>query len=140
MRTFFALLAVFAMTASQALAFDHLTGPVGQVYFSIPFGAPTKQEAMPRLGFRFDYGPRPAFDDTGTRVPYSLVDLRLNLDGQTSLRLNGVDVGQLPRPLYAAEGEGLTAGGVVLITLAVVVLGGVLFFCIAGDDYYELCP
>ena len=99
------------MTASQALAFDHLTEPVGLVYFSIPFGAPTKQEATPWLGFRFDYGFRPGFDDSNARAPYSLADWRLNLDGQTSLRFNGVDVGQLPRLLYAAEDKGPFAWG-----------------------------
>ena len=106
LRKLFALLAAFAMTASQALAFDHLTAPVGQVYFSIPFGAPTKQEATPRLGFRVDYGYGSTLDDVRARAPYSPVDWRLNLDGQTSLRLNGVDVGQLPRPLYIAEDGG----------------------------------
>ncbi len=68
MKNFVTLLAVFAMTISQALAFENSPGPVGQVYFSIPFGASTKQEAMPRLDFRFDHGSRPAFGDASTRV------------------------------------------------------------------------
>ncbi len=116
------------MTASQALAFDHLTEPVGLVYFSIPFGAPTKQEATPWLGFRFDYGFRPAFDDSNARAPYSLADWRLNLDGQTSLRFNGVVVGQLPRSLYAAGDEGPSA--LDPGTAAVIVMAGGLAYVV----------
>ena len=138
MRKILALMAVFAMTASPALAFDHSTGPVGQVYFSIPFGAPTLEQAMPRLGFRFDHGQRQAFDDADGRIPYSLADWSLNLNGQSSLRLNGVDVGRLSRPLSAADdGDGWPS--LEDMTPELVALGFILFGIIVvaevGDPF-----
>ena len=137
MRKILALMAVFAMTASPALAFDHSTGPVGQVYFSIPFGAPTLEQAMPRLGFRFDHGYRQAFDDADVRIPYSLADWSLNLDGQTSLRLNGVDAGRLSRTLSAADDDGwpsLEDMTPELVALGFVVFG-VVVVAEVGDPF-----
>jgi len=134
MRKILALMAVFAITASPALAFDHSTGPVGQVYFSIPFGAPTLEQAMPRLGFRFDHGYRQAFDDADVRIPYSLADWSLNLDGQTSLRLNGVDAGRLSRTLSAAENGGIPAGNKALLGLIGVSIGVGIYFRTGLND------
>ena len=134
MRKLLSLLAAFAMTFSQAAAFEHSIEPVAQVYLSIPFGAPTKQEATPRLGFRVDYGYGSTFDDANARVPYSALDWRLNFDGQTSLFLNGADVGELSRRLNAAEDEGLSAVQWGAIAVGAALAGAIIFWTVSLDD------
>ena len=134
MRKLLSLLAAFAMTFSQAAAFEHSIEPVAQVYLSIPFGAPTKQEATPRLGFRVDYGYGSTFDDANARVPYSALDWRLNFDGQTSLFLNGADVGELSRRLNAAEDEGLSASQWVGIVLGAAAIGSIILLAVALNN------
>ena len=128
MRRLAALVAIFTIINSNAGAFDPSHEVVGQMYFSIPFGAATKQEAIPRLGFRVGFGEALTFADHNTRVPYSVLDWRANLNGQTTLLINGVDVARLSRALYAADDEEQTDGEVgtaVWIGLGIVVIGGV---------------
>ncbi len=135
-----ALVAVFAIISSHAWAFHPSPEVVGQIYFSIPFGGATKQEATPRLGFRVAYGEEPSFADRNARVPYSLLDWRSNLDGRTTLLLNGVDVVQLSRSLNAGEGEGQTDEGVptaVWIGLGIVVIGGLVYIAAEHDGHNE---
>ena len=134
MRQLAALVAVFAIISNQAWAFDHSPEAVGQIYFSIPFGAASKQEATPHLGFRVTYGDGLTFPDREEPGAYRDLDIRLNLDGQTDLRVNGVNVSQLSFSLYAAEDDGLThrslwTGVGIAAVVGVVVLvavGGVL--------------
>ncbi len=124
MRQRTALVAIFAIITSHAWAFDPSPEVVGQMYLSIPFGAATKQEATPRLGFRVVYDDGPTFADRNARVPYNLLDWRSNLDGQTTLLLNGIDVVQLSRALHAAEDEEVTdVGKKVLLVLGVAAIG-----------------
>ncbi len=127
MRRLAALVAVFAIISSNAWAFDPSPEVVGQIYFSIPFGAATKQEPTPRLGFRVGYGEGLTFADRNTRMPYSMLDLRSDLNGQTTLLINDVDIAQLSRALYAAEDEGQTdMAGVVGTAGVVLIVGGLI--------------
>ncbi len=131
MRQLSALVAIFAIITSHSWAFDPSHELVGQIYLSIPFGAATKQEATPRLGFRVVYGDGPTFADRNARVPYNLLDWRSNFDGQTTLLLNGVDVVQLSQSLHAAEDGELTSDGkVVLIVLGVAAVGGLVYLAV----------
>ncbi len=134
MRRLTALVAVFAIISSNAWAFDPSPEVVGQIYFSIPFGASTKQEATPRLGFRLGYGEELTFADHQARARYAVLDWQANLKGQTTLLINGVDTAQLSRALYAAEDEGQTdgeIGPVLAVVLGIVFIGG-LVYCING--------
>ena len=106
MRRLAALVAVFAIISSNAWAFDPSPEIVGQFYFSIPLGAATKHQETPRMGFQVGYGEEQTFTNRNARTPYGVLDLRANLDGRTALLLNGIDVFQLSRSLYAAESEG----------------------------------
>ena len=63
MRQLAALVAVFAIISNHAWAFDHSPEAIGQLYFSIPFGAAPKQKATPYLGFRVAYGDGLTFPD-----------------------------------------------------------------------------
>lgn len=136
MRRLIALVATFAIISSNAWAFDPSPEVVGQIYFSIPFGAATKQEGTPRLGFRVGYGEELTFADHQARAQYGVLDWQANLNGQATLLINGVDTAQLSRVLYAAEDEGQTdgvsaAGAMIFIGLGVLV-GGVAYYCING--------
>ncbi len=136
MRRLAALVAVFANISSNAWAFDLSPEVVGQIYFSIPFGAATKQEATPRLGFRVGFGEALTFADHQARATYGVLDWRANLEGQTTLLINGVDAAQLSRALYAAEDEGQTDGvsaaGVMIWLGLGVLVGGTFYYCIDG--------
>lgn len=130
MRQLSALVAIFAIITSHAWAFDPSPEVVGQIYLSIPFGAATKQDVTPRLGFRVVYDDGPSFADRHARAPYNLLDWRSNFDGQTTLLLNGVDVVQLSQSLHAAEDEDeeLTKTGKVILTvLGVAAFGGLVY-------------
>ncbi len=126
MRQMSALVAIFAIITSHSWAFDPSHEVVGQMYLSIPFGAATKQEAAPRLGFRVAYGDGPSFADRNARVPYNLLDWRSNFDGQTTLLLNGVDVVQLSHSLHAAEDEELTSDGKIVLGVFLVGAGALV--------------
>ena len=131
MRRLAALVAIFTIIGSNAWAFDRSHEVVGQMYFSIPFGAATKQQATPRLGFRVGFGEASTFADRNARAPYGVLEWQASLSGQTTLLINGVDVVELSRALYAAEDEGQTDGDVstaVWIGLGVVVVGGLGYF------------
>ena len=138
MRQLSALVAIFAIITNHSWAFDPSHEVVGQMYLSIPFGAATKQEATPRLGFRVAYGDGPTFADRNARVPYNLLDWRSNFDGQTTLLINGVDVVQLSRSLHAAEDEEVTdSGKVVLIALGVAAIGGLVYLAVRTKHCLE---
>ena len=143
MRQLTALVAVFAVISSSAWAFDPSHEVVGQMYFSIPFGAAMKQEATPRLGLRVTYGEAPTFADRSARAPYSVFDLRSNLYGQTTLLLNGADVSQLSRSLYATEDDGNTDPAEVALKIVVFTAFYVGVWAImseldnAGDRYVD---
>ena len=113
MRQLAALVAVFAIISNHAWAFDHSPEAVGQVYFSIPFGAPTKQEATAHMGFRVAYGDELTFADHNDKVTFTELDWRSNLDGHAALLLNGVEVVPLSRSFSAAEADRSGCGGVV---------------------------
>lgn len=132
MRRLAALVAIFTIIGSNAWAFDRSHEVVGQMYFSIPFGAATKQQATPRLGFRVGFGEASTFADRNAadrsaRAPYGVLEWQASLDGRTALLINGIDVAELSRALYAAEDGGQTDGDVstaVWIGLGIVVVGG----------------
>ena len=134
MRKLAALVTVFALITNHAWAFDSSHEVVGQVYLSIPFGAVTNQAATPRLGFRVDYRDGPTFADRNAQVPHNLLNWRSNLSGQTTLLLNGVDVGQLSQTLHAAEDEGLTDAEVAGIVLGVVAVGVLVLLVVRANE------
>ncbi len=144
MRQMSALVAIFAIITSHAWAFDPSHEAVGQIYFSIPFGAATMQKETPRLGFRVAYGDGPTFADRNARVPYNLLDWRSNFDGQTTLLLNGVDVVQLSQSLNAADDAGLTKNeGIVLAVVVVLAVAAAMAFVVhrdtCNDDFEIVC-
>ena len=134
MRQLAALVAVFAIISNHAWAFDNSPEAVGQIYFSIPFGAAPRQEATPHLGFRVAYGERLTFPDRDESATYRDLDLRWNLDGQTDLLINGVDVAEFYPSLSAAGDEGqqktwpiwvgLGVAAAVVVTVIAVSSGG----------------
>ena len=91
MRRLAALVAIFTIIGGNAWAFDRSHEVVGQMYFSIPFGAATKQQATPRLGFRVGFGEAAAFADRSARAPYGVLEWQASLNGQTTLLINGID-------------------------------------------------
>ena len=127
MRTLLSLLLAFTMATSQALAFENGPNPVGKIYFSVPFGGPARAQMMPRVGFRIDRSHGPSFTHPGVGTPASLLDWRLDFNGQTNLRLNGVDIGKLQRALHAADGGGWDAGDWAALGLGIVLAGGLAF-------------
>lgn len=140
MRKLAALVAVLGLiiNTGHAWAFEPSKEFVGQMYLSIPFGGPTKQDLTPRLGFRVDYrGDEPASDNFAEReawAPNNLLNWQPKLDGQHALLVNGVDVVQLSQKLNAAEGEGLTDGEIALIVLGVVAVGGLIYLAVRTED------
>lgn len=134
------LAAPLAAAAGDALAFDDSDKASVQVYFAIPLGAPSKQEATPWLGFRVDRDGMFTNDDrfvddgaTLTSLP-AVLDLRFDLGGQTSLQLNGVDLEQRIQALYAAEGEGGLPAYVIPLAFAGAIAITVIAVTVADDD------
>ncbi len=99
------LVSALAMIPIQALAFEGFIEPMAQVYFIIPFGTFTMQEVAPRLGVRVNYSAKTQLDRTNPMLINSLVDWRVNLDGQFSLRLNGLDVDELLQRIGAGQDD-----------------------------------
>ncbi len=146
MKTLSMFLAVlFAMTAGEAFAFDRSSESSAQIYFAIPFGGPTKAEAMPRLGFNVGYGRdfvgytghddtaaafgrRSAFGAEPITIPRGSFDFRLGIDGTTELYVNGRNIGER---LNALNLEGDVWEGWV-IPLAVVGAGIGIFAIAKG--------
>jgi hypothetical protein len=141
MRQLAALVAVFAIISNYAWAFDHSPEAVGQIYFSIPFGAAPNQDATPHLGFRVAYGDGLTFPDRDEPGTYRDLSFRLNLDRQTDLLVNGVDVAEFYPTLSVAEDEGRgkrwpywTALGIVAgVALTVVIVSSTYSFS-GGSD------
>jgi hypothetical protein len=140
MRQLAALVAVLAIISNHAWAFDQSPETIGQIYFSIPFGAAPRQEATPHLGFRVAYGDRLTFPDRDEPGTYRDLDMRWNLDGQTVLLINGVDVAEFYPSLYAAEDEGLTGQQVALgVAIVVVAVGGAILIASGGSNDSDSC-
>ena len=114
------LVVLFAMTAGEAFAFDRSLESSAQIYFAIPFGGPTKAEAMPRLGFNVGYGRDfvgyTGHDDDGAMLgrgsafgaepitlPRGSFDFRLGIDGTTDFFMNGRNVGERLNALNLEE-------------------------------------
>ncbi len=128
----FVLAASLVMAAGQSFAFDGTEeryGPRAQVYFTIPLGAPAKAKDSPRFGFRFDFGPKdmgrePLYNEPTAPESPRFFDLRLGLNGAPSLYLNGVDVEQRRRALYAEHGgEGNDVLSEYVIPIGVIGIG-----------------
>ena len=132
MRKLLALLIVFALTAGRAYAFDNPVDFVGKFYFSIPFGAPTKREAMPHFGFGvgYDFGHENELipDRFHAPPPINLFDWRYDLDGQTSIWLNGVDVAQISDKFNAAEDDAETQTALIVLGVVAVAVVGVIVY------------
>ena len=114
------LVVLFAMTAGEAFAFDRSNESSAQIYFAIPFGGPTKAEAMPRLGFIVGhgrdfvgytghdddgaaFGRRSAFGAEPITLPRGSFDFRLAIDGTTGFYMNGRNIGQRLNALNLEE-------------------------------------
>ncbi len=114
------LVVLFAMTAGEAFAFDWSSESSVQIYFAIPFGGPTRAEAMPRLGFNVGYGRdfvgytghdddsatfgrRSALGAEPITLPRGSFDFRLGIDGATDLYVNGRNVGERLNALNLEE-------------------------------------
>ena len=136
------LVVLFAMTAGDAFAFDRSTESTAQFYFAIPFWAPTKAEATPRLGFRVGQGREAvgytqygtdgdtfaggaAFGNIPFTLPRDTFDFRLGIDGAASLYVNGVDLEARRDALYANDGANI--GEAWLAPLAIIGAGVVIF-------------
>ena len=98
-------LAALALASGNAFAFDPFGNSRAEVYFTIPFGGPTKSDATPRFGFRVDRTDGRMFVDNGTPLPPNFIDLTYNLDGVTTFSLNGVDLRRTGQTLYATDEE-----------------------------------
>ena len=131
-RLAFVLAASFVMAAGQSFAFDGTEeryGSRAEVYFTIPLGAPAKAQDSPRFGFRFDFGIGDMGRESLNKEPTApesprFFDLRLGLNGASSLYLNGVDVEQRRRALYAEHGgEGDDLISEYAIPIGIIVLG-----------------
>ena len=117
-----AAVALVALTAGDAWAFDNSREPGALLYFTLPFGAQTKQEAAPKIGFRIGitgdsyqtsssgYDPFSAFDAAPVRVRVSLFDFGVRLDDTMTFNLKGMDIGQSGSALYADDGEDFFMG------------------------------
>ena len=137
MRKLLALLIVFALTAGRAYAFDTPVDFVGKFYFSIPFGATAKREAMPHFGFGvgYDFGHENELilDGFHAPPPVNLFDWRSDLDGRPSIWLNGVDVAQLSENFNAADDESGWQTEEIVLVVGLVALGGLVIYLVAKD-------
>lgn len=140
------LVVLFAMTAGEAFAFDRSIESSARIYFAIPFGGPTKAEAMPRLGFTVGYGRNfvgyTGHDDDGATVgrgsafgpePFTLprgsFDFRLGIDGTTDFYMNGHNVGERLNALNFEED--IWESWVIPLAVAG---GGIAIFAIIKED------
>ena len=115
-------------TTGQAFAFDHALQTNAMVYFAIPFGATSKEEATPRFGFSVDYSTRVGDSaDTYALQRINSLDFRLNIAGDASVYSNGVNLSDRLNALYAS-GDDLEEGW--LIPLSVIGVG-ILGFALA---------
>lgn len=133
MKKFSTILAVLftLATTGQAFAFDGSPETNAQVYFAIPFGAPSKAEATPRFGFSVDYG-RQWNDNAGAYQlkPVHNLDFRLDIAGDASVYSNGVNLSDRMNALYAAGDDDMMAGW--LIPLGVIGVGLAVFVAAKG--------
>lgn len=135
-KLFVVALAALALASGNAFAFDPFGDSRAEVYFTIPFGGSTKTEAVPRFGFRVDRTDGRMFVDNGTPLPANFFDLSYNLDGVTTFNLNGVNLRQSGRALYATDeddeenGTG-TLTSEYLLPIGIVAIGVGLF--VAGN-------
>jgi len=138
MRKLLALLIVFALTAGRAYAFDTPVDFVGKFYFSIPFGATAKREAMPHFGFgvRYDFGHENELISDGFYAPppVNLFDWRSDFDGQTSIWLNGVDVAQLSENFNAADDGENSQTAIIVGAVVVAALVGLGIYLVVKRD------
>ncbi len=135
-KLFVVALAALALASGNAFAFDPFGDSRAEVYFTIPFGGSSKTEAVPRFGFRVDRTDGRMFVDNGTPLPANFIDLSYNLDGLTTFNLNGVNLRQSGRALYATDeddeenGTG-TLTSEYLLPIGIVAIGVGLF--VAGN-------
>ena len=135
-KLFVVALAALALASGNAFAFDPFGDSRAEVYFTIPFGGSSKTEAVPRFGFRVDRTDGRMFVDNGTPLPANFIDLSYNFDGVTTFNLNGVNLGQSGRALYATDeddeenGTG-TLTSEYLLPIGIVAIGVGLF--VAGN-------
>ena len=135
-KLFVVALAALALASGNAFAFDPFGDSRAEVYFTIPFGGSSKTEAVPRFGFRVDRTDGRMFVDNGTPLPANFIDLSYNLDGVTTFNLNGVNLRQSGRALYATDeddeenGTG-TLTSEYLLPIGIVAIGVGLF--VAGN-------
>ena len=135
-KLFVVALAALALASGNAFAFDPFGDSRAEVYFTIPFGGSSKTEAVPRFGFRVDRTDGRMFVDNGTPLPANFIDLSYNLDGVTTFNLNGVNLQQSSRALYATDeddeenGTG-TLTSEYLLPIGIVAIGVGLF--VAGN-------
>ena len=130
MKKFSGILAVLftLATTGQAFAFDHALQTNAMVYFAIPFGATSKEEATPRFGFNIDYGVRVGESaDAYALQRINSLDFRLNIAGDASVYSNGVNLSDRLNALYASDDD-LVEGWIVPLSLIGV---GVLGFAVA---------
>ena len=96
-------LTALALASGNAFAFDPFGNSRAEVYFTIPFGGPTKSDATPRFGFRVDRTDGRMFLDNATPLPPNFIDLTYDLAGVTTFNLNGVNLQRTGRALYATD-------------------------------------
>jgi hypothetical protein len=136
MKKLFVVALALAFVSGNAFAFDPFGNSRAEIYFTIPFGGSSKTDATPRFGFRIDRTDGRMFVENGTPLPPNFIDLTYNLDGVTSFNLNGVDLQQADRALYATDeddeenGTG-TLTSEYLIPIGIVAVGVGLF--VAGN-------
>ncbi len=102
-KLFVVALTAFVLVSGHAFAFDPFGNSRAEFYFTIPFGGSFKTDATPRFGFRVDRTDGRMFVDNGTPLPPNFIDLSYNLDGVTTFNLNGVNLQQSGRALYATD-------------------------------------
>jgi hypothetical protein len=136
--------AAAAMISGQAAAFEDSTASVAMLYLSFPLGAPTEEDAAPRLGLRLENEYEVTFDDGISRTPYGTLEWRFDTDGQPVLYLNGVNLREISQRLHAtddATASGTadqTAAAVLAVVLATGVAVGIgLLLAAATEDQFE---
>lgn len=107
-----------------AQAQELVNEPAMMVYYSMPFGAKTRQQAAPTYGFRMDTLEN---EDGSTFSSFTgkpaMMDFALNQDGPKSLSFNGVNA-LIKSSVYNADsGETETTTAVDLGLVAIGIIG-----------------
>lgn len=121
-----------AITTMPAQAQELVNEPAMMVYYSMPFGAKSRQQAAPTYGFRMDtLESESGISFSSFTGKPAMMDFALNEDGPKALSFNGVNALKKTSVYNADSGETETT---TAIDLGLVAIGIIGVIAIANND------